>query len=188
MALINFAKSSVRLQTNHFSKKFTSAHSSRVVVNSVSCSLIGTSPKCPTSCYPVSPVLTMASTASTSPTRRHFHSPTTNLRREIDRRSLIASAPRVDEGTQGEKIHDIDYLIEEKTDVFPDENLPNRLFGGIRFADLPICHIKASPNNTIMALTNAAGNEYLCLFLFNINCLKFKFIIRQSGSYTQLWT
>ena len=92
---------------------FTSVHSSRVVVNSVSCSLIGTSPKCPTSCYAVSPVLTMASTAGTSPTRRHFHSPTANLRREIDRRSLIASAPRVDEGTQGEKIHDIDYLIEE---------------------------------------------------------------------------
>jgi len=79
-------------------------------------------------------------------------------------------------------------FLKRKTDVFPDENLPNRLFGGIRFADLPICHIKASPNNTIMALTNAAGNEYLCLFLFNINCLKFKFIIRQSGSYTQLWT
>ena len=113
MALINFAKLSVRLQTSHFSKNFTSVHSSRVVVNSVSCSLIGTSPKCPTSCYAVSPVLTMASTAGTSPTRRHFHSPTANLRREIDRRSLIASAPRVDEGTQGEKIHDIDYLIEE---------------------------------------------------------------------------
>ena len=113
MALINFAKLSVRLQTSHFSKNFTSVHSSRVVVNSVSCSLIGTSPKCPTSCYAVSPVLTMASTAGTSPTRRHFHSPTSNLRREIDRRSLIASAPRVDVGTQGEKIHDIDYLIEE---------------------------------------------------------------------------
>jgi len=48
-------------------------------------------------------------------------------------------------------------FLKRKTDVFPDENLPNRLFGGIRFADLPICHIKASPNNTIMALTNAAG-------------------------------
>ena len=42
--------------------------------------------------------------------------------------------------------------------LFPDENTPNRLFNGIRFADLPICNIKATPNNTIISLCNAQGN------------------------------
>jgi len=88
--------------------------------------------------------------------RRHFHHSTTRLK-EMDRREMIASAPRVDEGTMGEKLSSIDNLIAEKPALFPDPELSNRLYGGVRFADLPIINIKASPNNTIISLTNAAG-------------------------------
>lgn len=36
-------------------------------------------------------------------------------------------------------------------------NTPNRLFNGIRYADLPICNIKSSPNNTIISLCDGNG-------------------------------
>lgn len=62
-------------------------------------------------------------------------------------------------------IHSFFFLC-RKADLFPDENLPNRLFNGVRYADLPICHIKASPNNTIINLTNADGQYYLLQFIF----------------------
>ncbi|XP_063226224.1 small ribosomal subunit protein uS11m isoform X2 [Bacillus rossius redtenbacheri] len=41
--------------------------------------------------------------------------------------------------------------------MFPDERTPNLLFGGIPFKDLPICNIRASPNNTIFTITNHKG-------------------------------
>uniref|UniRef100_T1J6Q2 Ribosomal protein S11 n=1 Tax=Strigamia maritima TaxID=126957 RepID=T1J6Q2_STRMM len=41
--------------------------------------------------------------------------------------------------------------------MYPDENTPNLMFNGIRFAELPICHIKATKNNTLMTLTDRLG-------------------------------
>lgn len=75
---------------------------------------------------------------------------------------MIAALPKPDEGTEGEKIMDIDSsLISQQGGLFPDEDTPNRLFDGIRFADLPICNIKASPNNTIMTICTAQGKRLI---------------------------
>ncbi|PRD29124.1 UNVERIFIED_CONTAM: 28S ribosomal protein S11 [Trichonephila clavipes] len=41
---------------------------------------------------------------------------------------------------------------------FPDETTDNMLFNGVRFADLPIVHIRVSKNNTIYMLTDAKGS------------------------------
>lgn len=43
--------------------------------------------------------------------------------------------------------------------MFPDENTPDLLIDGVRFADLPILHVKISKNNTVMSLTNAKGRQ-----------------------------
>jgi len=51
----------------------------------------------------------------------------------------------------------MNFFVKRQSGIFPDEDTPNRLFDGIRFADLPICNIKATPNNTIMTLTSASG-------------------------------
>lgn len=54
------------------------------------------------------------------------------------------------------------FFIIRQGGLFPDEDTPNRLFDGIRFADLPICNIKASPNNTIMTICTAQGKSSVC--------------------------
>lgn len=41
--------------------------------------------------------------------------------------------------------------------MFPDEKTPDMLIDGVRFADLPILHVKISKNNTVMSLTDAKG-------------------------------
>lgn len=41
--------------------------------------------------------------------------------------------------------------------MFPDENTPNRIFHGVAFKDLPICHVKTTKNNTIISVCDAAG-------------------------------
>lgn len=41
--------------------------------------------------------------------------------------------------------------------MFPDINLPDRLFNGIAFKELPICHIRVSKNNTIIDVTDYMG-------------------------------
>nr|CAG4638747.1 EOG090X0DZ9 [Cyclestheria hislopi] len=94
------------------------------------------------------------------PTRRHFHGSSPLLKRE-DRREMLASMPRMDEGTEGEKYVDIDATIGEHKEVFVDEKTPDLLFEGVRFADLPICNITATPNNTIITLTTATGKVKL---------------------------
>ncbi|XP_042899133.1 small ribosomal subunit protein uS11 [Parasteatoda tepidariorum] len=55
-----------------------------------------------------------------------------------------------------EKTFDIEPAWIKKCD-FPDENTNNVLFNGIKFADLPIVHIRVSKNNTIFMLTDAIG-------------------------------
>lgn len=49
--------------------------------------------------------------------------------------------------------------------MFPDENTPGMLVDGVRFADLPVVHVKVSKNNTILSLTNCEGRETLALQL-----------------------
>ncbi|CAN8011593.1 unnamed protein product [Ixodes pacificus] len=78
------------------------------------------------------------------------------LNKAEDRRSMMASLPKKDEGTQGDKSADIDASHLTRS-MFPDEDTPNLLFDGVRFQDLPICHIKCSLNNTILALTDGTG-------------------------------
>ncbi|XP_078042720.1 mitochondrial ribosomal protein S11 [Augochlora pura] len=41
--------------------------------------------------------------------------------------------------------------------LFPDDNTPKELFNGIMFKDLPIINVKATPNNTILTLTDSKG-------------------------------
>lgn len=48
--------------------------------------------------------------------------------------------------------------------MFPDMNTPNMLFGGVKFSDVPICHIKSSRNNTILHVTKVNG-KFLKYFI-----------------------
>nr|CAG4649701.1 EOG090X0DZ9 [Scapholeberis mucronata] len=74
---------------------------------------------------------------------------------DLSRGQMVAAMPKLDEGTLGENLVDVTY--NEQTGLFPDRNTPNKLFDGVRYADLPICHIKSSPNNTIISLTDSTG-------------------------------
>jgi len=76
-----------------------------------------------------------------------------------DRRELIESTPKKDQGTLGEAGVDIDLITRNKSDMFPDEDTPNRLFDGVRFSDLPICHIKSTKNNTLIRVNTAKGEQ-----------------------------
>lgn len=44
-----------------------------------------------------------------------------------------------------------------KLDIFPDAELPDRLFNGTPFKQLPIFNIRVSKNNTIVSLTDYKG-------------------------------
>nr|CAG4646588.1 EOG090X0DZ9 [Macrothrix elegans] len=88
--------------------------------------------------------------------RRHFHACNSLLKREdLSRKQMALSMPKQDDGTLGENLADFNF--DQQTGLFPDENSANRLFDGVRYADLPICNIKASPNNTVMTITDSAG-------------------------------
>uniref|UniRef100_A0A023FRU3 Putative ribosomal protein n=1 Tax=Amblyomma cajennense TaxID=34607 RepID=A0A023FRU3_AMBCJ len=78
------------------------------------------------------------------------------LRKAEDRKAMMASLPKKDEGTIGEKLVDVDPSHTEWS-MFPDEDTPNRLFDGIPFRDIPVCYIKCSLNNTLMTLVEASG-------------------------------
>uniref|UniRef100_G3MLB8 Ribosomal protein S11 n=1 Tax=Amblyomma maculatum TaxID=34609 RepID=G3MLB8_AMBMU len=78
------------------------------------------------------------------------------LRKAEDRQAMMASLPKKDEGTVGEKLVDLDPSHTEWS-MFPDEDTPNRMFDGVPFRDIPICYIKCSLNNTLMTLVDASG-------------------------------
>ncbi|KYB26418.1 small ribosomal subunit protein uS11 [Tribolium castaneum] len=78
-------------------------------------------------------------------------------REVVDRREMLRSVPKLDEGSAGEKAFEVDALIHQKTDIFPDADTPNRLFNGIPFKNLPIMNIRVSPNNTIITMTDDKG-------------------------------
>ncbi|XP_059479155.1 small ribosomal subunit protein uS11m [Neocloeon triangulifer] len=77
--------------------------------------------------------------------------------KEDDRKDMIRSMPKKDQGTEGEKGIDIDLHSTRFSDFFPDENTPSRLFNGIPFSQVPICDIKVSKNNTILTLSDHKG-------------------------------
>ncbi|KFB41317.1 AGAP003644-PA-like protein [Anopheles sinensis] len=74
-----------------------------------------------------------------------------------DRKAMLASLPTKDEGTVGERSIDIDSMIDKKSSIFPDASTPTTLFNGVPFNEIPICHIRVSPNNTIISITDAKG-------------------------------
>ncbi|KAF4525533.1 hypothetical protein B566_EDAN015841 [Ephemera danica] len=74
-----------------------------------------------------------------------------------DRREMMASLPKIDEGTAGEKSIDVDTIFSRSESLFPDENTPNRLFNGIPFSQLPVCNIRVTHNNTIVSLADSKG-------------------------------
>ncbi|XP_064474835.1 small ribosomal subunit protein uS11m-like [Ornithodoros turicata] len=86
---------------------------------------------------------------------RFLHS-TCPLAKTDDRKAMMASLPKKDEGTQGHRSVDID-SVHVTGSLFPDIDTPNMLFDGVRFADLPICHVRCSMNNTIIQITDAKG-------------------------------
>ncbi|XP_046751816.1 28S ribosomal protein S11, mitochondrial [Diprion similis] len=86
---------------------------------------------------------------------RNFH--TTRCQKTEDRKMMLASLPRVDEGTKGENLLQIDNMLASSEFVFPDESTPFKLHDGIPYKDLPICNIKVSLNNTIITLTDCHG-------------------------------
>ncbi|XP_065334058.1 small ribosomal subunit protein uS11m [Cloeon dipterum] len=78
-----------------------------------------------------------------------------------DRKEMLASMPKKDEGTEGEKTIDVDLLSKRFEDIFPDENTPSRLFDGIPYSQLNICDIKATKNNTIISLNDHKGKALM---------------------------
>jgi len=78
-----------------------------------------------------------------------------------DRAALIKSMPIKDQGTQGERGFDVDLINLSRDDMFPDAETPDKLYDGVRFADIPVCHIKTSKNNTLVHITDSLG-EHIC--------------------------
>ncbi|XP_042230861.1 28S ribosomal protein S11, mitochondrial-like [Homarus americanus] len=84
---------------------------------------------------------------------RHLHLDVMKLKSQ-DRKEMLASMPQKDEGTEGEVLY---HHLKQYDGMFPDENTPDLLFDGVRFADLPILHARFSKNNTLLTLTDAQG-------------------------------
>jgi len=87
---------------------------------------------------------------------RNLHT-TNKTDKEHDRKDMIRSAPAKDDGAFGENTKDIDAPIREFVGMYPDEKTADLLFDGERFADLPICHVSVSKNNTLMSISDAEG-------------------------------
>ncbi|XP_065580920.1 small ribosomal subunit protein uS11m-like [Artemia franciscana] len=93
--------------------------------------------------------------------RRHFSTSCSRwkVNRE-DRKVMLASMPKEDQGTEGERGFYLDSTVYGASDLFPDPDLPDRHFQGIRFAEIPVCHVKTTPNNTIISITDSEGRIY----------------------------
>lgn len=50
-------------------------------------------------------------------------------------------------------------FVSRKESLFPEADTPSQIFNGIKFSDIPICHIKVSKNNTIIHLTDTIGKK-----------------------------
>nr|CAH0110497.1 unnamed protein product [Daphnia galeata] len=151
MALQNFARRAFWTLPSSFSRH-SSGHDARIICNRISVNWLSSQSEK----WSTKNRLDLNGTSTVDHARRHFHTCATRLKKDdLSRAQMAASMPKQDEGTQGENM--LDVIYDQQTDVFPDEGTPNRLFDGIRFADLPICDITATPNNTIMTLSNSAG-------------------------------
>lgn len=74
-----------------------------------------------------------------------------------DKRLMLKSTPKRDEGSQGELATDIDVTGYSKICEFPTPDTPDRLFDNIPFKKLPIIHITSKKNNTLLFLTTFEG-------------------------------
>ncbi|XP_012260645.2 28S ribosomal protein S11, mitochondrial [Athalia rosae] len=98
-------------------------------------------------------------TTTTLNISRNLHA-TAKCQKAEDKKAMLASLPPKDEGTAGEKSIQIDQIM-SKTEIFPDENTPFKLFDGTPFKDLPICNIRVSPNNTIITISDGKGEVHM---------------------------
>uniref|UniRef100_A0A0A9XW65 28S ribosomal protein S11, mitochondrial n=1 Tax=Lygus hesperus TaxID=30085 RepID=A0A0A9XW65_LYGHE len=76
-----------------------------------------------------------------------------------ERRSILLTNQRRDEGTEGEGTVNVDSVIQLRSDMFPNERTPDMLFNGLPFSQVPICNIRVSKNNTILTITDPASGE-----------------------------
>ncbi|XP_063995207.1 small ribosomal subunit protein uS11 [Diachasmimorpha longicaudata] len=103
-------------------------------------------------CY--QPTLTQKQVLVTPILSRFFH--ITSYLPKDDKRNQNRHMPKRDEGTHGETGVEIENVV-SKSDIFPDETLPDRLFNGIPFKEIPIVNVKCSKNNTLISLTDHKG-------------------------------
>jgi len=77
--------------------------------------------------------------------------------KDRDRRDMMRSVLKKDEGVYGESARDLDAFGYGSVCDFPDVDTPNKVFDGVRFTELPILNIHVSRNNSIMVLTDHKG-------------------------------
>lgn len=77
---------------------------------------------------------------------------------EIDK-TMMKTVGKKDEGVEGEKYFNVDPNIIAGS--LPTYETLDEVYNGVRFRDLPICHIKASRNNTICNVTDSKGKSIL---------------------------
>ncbi|KAI1296746.1 28S ribosomal protein S11, mitochondrial [Halotydeus destructor] len=77
-----------------------------------------------------------------------------------DRRDMLRTVPKKDEGTQGIAGVGVD-LFANKSHTFVDINTATEIFHGVPFSMLPIISIKTSPNNTLMTASDHHGKIIL---------------------------
>lgn len=73
----------------------------------------------------------------------------------LDRREMLRSVGKVDEGTEGEKYFRLDRRLLEGR--FPTPETHSEKFDGIPYAEIPICSINCTKNNTLIAVTDYKG-------------------------------
>ena len=95
---------------------------------------------------------------------RNFWSSAALLKPE-DKRMMLKSMPKKDEGSQGEKASEMDVTGYSKMCEFPQLDTPDRLFENVPFKQVPIVHIKSTKNNTHFQLTTAEGTP-----IYNRSC------------------
>lgn len=61
-----------------------------------------------------------------------------------------------------------------KSKYFPDANTAKTLFNGVPYDEIEICNIKATPNNTLINITNTKG-MYLLIYNQAINNIEYYF-------------
>ncbi|OWR53624.1 small ribosomal subunit protein uS11m [Danaus plexippus] len=88
---------------------------------------------------------------------RPFNTTTPTATEKFDHKRI----PADDEGVQGEKIVDIDSVLQTKQNLFPTADSDNLLFDGVPYKDLAICNVRVSHNNTIFTITDAEGKVKL---------------------------